>query len=147
MLVYAYMHEPNIDTSYKPDDTKPLHYYGDVVRICLIVAAFLMLATALVDKALLSFYLGIGVIGIMILTVLAGLTSPKTITVIYVEAAIAAVAFLFFEYAAIAAFSDTGTMLDVTFLLRQATAITFLLTLYYSTKSIRGFKSFGGHIS
>jgi len=141
------MYEKDSDSSYKPDDTKPLHYYGDVVRICLIVAAFLMLATALVDKELLSFYLGIGVIGIMVLTVLAGLTSPKMITVIYVEAVIAALAFLFFEYAAIAAFREAGTMADVTFALRQATAVTFLLTLYYSTKSIRGFKSFRNHIS
>lgn len=141
------MDSQNGDRSYKPDDMKPLHYYGDVVRICLIVAAFLMLATALVDRELLSFYLGIGVIGIMVLTVLAGLTSPKMIMVIYAEAIIAAVAFLFFEYAAIAAFREVGTIADATFLLRQATAVTFLLTLYYSTKSIRGFNSFGDHIS
>jgi len=114
------------------------HYYGDVVRGCYVVGGFVLLVAVLVDTQLLTFYLSIGVVSILAMVILAGLTSPKTFTILVVEAVGAGIAFLFFEYYAIAAFQNTGSFEDLVFLVRQFLAAIFLLALYYSVKSVRG---------
>lgn len=116
---------------------KPQHYYGNVVRSCFITISILLLGSMLMDKELLGLYLVIGVAGVVALVVLAGLTSPNKKRILYFETIIAGAGFIFFEYAAIIAFQWSLTFTDVSFLLRQALAILFLIALYYSTKTIR----------
>jgi hypothetical protein len=117
---------------------KPVeHYYGDIVRGCFAFASFILLGTMLIDWRLLNLYLIVGVAGTAALVVLAGLTNPKSLHVLMVEAAVSALSFIFFEYAAIGAFQTVQVFSSPTFLLRQLLAILFLIALYYSIKSIR----------
>lgn len=114
------------------------HYYGDIVRLCFVAAGLLLLVTILVDKELLSLYLTIGVVGVLGMVVLAGLTSPRTFVVLIIEAVVAGLAFIFFEYVAIARYEAVESLDDGIFFLRQALALIFLVALYFSVKSIRG---------
>jgi hypothetical protein len=117
---------------------KPIdHYYGNIVRACFIIASFMLLGTILIDWRLLNFYLLVGVVGIVVLIVLAGLTNPKSLKVLNIEAGVSAFGFIFFEYAAIIAFETVQDFSNLTFLFRQILAILFLVALYYSIKSIR----------
>lgn len=115
-----------------------IHYYGDIVRACFVASGFVLLIAILLDKQLLQIYLAIGVIGVLLLIVLAGLTSPRKEWVLFTEAIVAGIGFLLFEYVAVAAYLHAGTMVDTVFILRQTLSILFLITLYYSVKSIRG---------
>ncbi len=115
-----------------------IHYYGDIVRACFVASGFVLLVAILLDKQLLHIYLAIGVIGVLILVILAGLTSPRKEWVLFIEALVAGIGFLLFEYVAVAAYIKAGTMSDIVFVLRQTLSILFLITLYYSVKSIRG---------
>lgn len=115
-----------------------IHYYGDIVRACFVASGFVLLVAILLDKQLLQIYLAIGVLGVLLLIILAGLTSPRKEWVLFIESIVAGVGFLFFEYVAVAAYLHSGTMTDIVFILRQTLSILFLVTLYYSVKSIRG---------
>ena len=53
------------------------HYYGDIVRKYLLFTGAMLLVAILVDKELLSFYLFVGIFGVLVLTILAGLMSPE----------------------------------------------------------------------
>lgn len=117
------------------------HYYGDIVRKYLLFAGAMLLIAVLVDKELLSFYLFIGIFGVLIFTVLAALMSPKVTSAIFTNAVISALMFLIFEYFAINAYLKSQTFLDSIFILRQVIAVAFLVALYFSTKTLRGMAS------
>lgn len=132
---YGFSRDPQTVTK------KPFpHYYGNTVRVIFIIAAFVMLASALFDEGLLAFYLLAGIFGALTLTILAGLTNPKTMSVLIAEAVVAALAFLIFEYFAISAYRQTESLTDIIFLLRQILAILFITALYFSVKTVRGMK-------
>ena len=113
------------------------HYYGDIVRRHLVFAGIVVLLAALLDVELRSFYLVIGVFGALTFIVLAGLTSPVRRHVVVTDAFVSAIMFLVFEYFALDAFEHYGSFYNLVFLLRQVLSITFLTTLYFSTKTIR----------
>ncbi len=117
------------------------HYYGDIVRKYLLFAGAMLLVAVLIDKELLSFYLFIGIFGVLVFTVLAALMSPKVTSAIFTNAIISALMFLIFEYFAIGAYLKSQTFLDSIFILRQAIAVAFLVALYFSTKTLRGMAS------
>lgn len=117
------------------------HYYGDIVRKYLLFAGAMLLVAVLVDKELLSFYLFIGIFGVLVFTVLAALMSPKVTSAIFTNAVISALMFLMFEYFAISAYLKSQTFLDSIFILRQTIAVAFLVALYFSTKTLRGMAS------
>ena len=113
------------------------HYYGDIVRRHLVFAGIVVLLAALLDIELRSFYLVIGVFGALTFIVLAGLTSPVRRHVVVTDAFVSAIMFIFFEYFALDAFNHYNSFVNIVFLLRQVLSITFLTTLYFSTKTIR----------
>lgn len=115
----------------------PIHYYGDIVRGCFIMAGCILLAIVLIDRRFLEFYLVLGTLGVLIMVILAGLTSPRTFWVLVSEAIIAGFGFITFEYLAVVAYIHTESLIDPIFLLRQLLSVLFLVTLYYSVKSIR----------
>lgn len=126
--------EPNQSNT----EQKPVpHYYGDTIRKYLLIAGLLLLLAVIFDKELFKFYLIMGGVGVLVFTVLAGLTSPRTKPVIINIAAISAAMFLVFEYFTISGYLQSG-IFNVPFLIREALAIIFLVILYYSTKTIRG---------
>lgn len=123
---------------YEVEEQKPAHYYGDVVRSCFLAIGLVLTVTILVDWQLITVYLLVGVVGILALVVLAGMTSPRSPRLILVEAVISGAGFVFFEYMAIAAFGAAKTVTDPVFFLRQLLAILFLIALYFGVKSVRG---------
>ncbi len=113
------------------------HYYGDVVRGCFITSGFVLLIAILVDRDLLGFYLIVGVLAVLGIVILAGLTSPTKYWVFVLEAIVAGVGVLIFEYLAVVAYTDKPALMDPVFLLRQILSVLYLITLYYSVKNIR----------
>ncbi len=123
---------------YGNNDSKPEHYYGDVVRAIFLAAGIVFLITMVRDREFLSFYLVVGVLSVLALTILAGLTNPRSKKIIKIDAAVSVIMFLLFEYLAIAGYSDAPGFTDSVFFLRQALAVLFLIALYFSTKTLRG---------
>ncbi|HAS85174.1 MAG TPA: hypothetical protein DCS23_03875 [Candidatus Yonathbacteria bacterium] len=113
------------------------HYYGTLVRKQLFFAAFVILLAALIDRELRNFYLVVGLFGVVGLTILAGLTSPQKRGIMFTDMFVSAIMFLIFEYFAINAFVKYGTFSDPIFFFRQLIAVIYLVTLYYSTKTLR----------
>lgn len=114
------------------------HYYGDTVRKFFLAAGLILLIAILRDREFLSFYLFIGVFTVLLLTILAGLTNPRTRQIIMTDGAVAALFFLLFEYLAVSAYIDTQNFFHEIFFLRQLLALLFLIALYFATKTYRG---------
>lgn len=119
------------------------HYYGDLVRKHLFFAAFVIMIAALIDTELRNFYIFLGLFGVVGLTVLAGLTDPKKRGVMFIDVLISAVMFLIFEYFAIQAYIRYENFTYNVFFFRQLIAIVYLVTLYYSTKTMRYYEDKG----
>jgi len=113
------------------------HYYGNIVRKQLFFAAFVIMIAALIDSELRNFYLFIGLFGVVGLTILAGLTSPQKRSIMFTDMCVSAIMFLIFEYFAINAFVRYENFSDPIFFFRQLIAVIYLITLYYSTKTLR----------
>lgn len=112
-------------------------YYGTLVRKQLFFAALVILLAALIDNELRNFYLVVGLFGVVCLTILAGLTSPHKRGIMFTDMFVSAIMFLIFEYFAINAFVRYGNFSDPIFFFRQLIAVIYLVTLYYSTKTLR----------
>ncbi len=119
-----------------PEKVHP-HYYGNLIRKNFFFAGFVIMMAALLDSELRSFYLFVGLFGVVGVTVLAGLTSPRKRAVMLTDVLVSAFMFLVFEYFAIAAYARYENFSDSVFLLRQLIAVVFLVALYYSTKTMR----------
>jgi hypothetical protein len=115
-----------------------LHYYGDTVRKFFLAAGLILLLAILRDREFLSFYLFVGVFAVLVLTILAGLTNPRTRQIILTDGVVCAALFLLFEYLAVGAYVATQSFSNEIFLLRQLLALIFLIALYFSTKTYRG---------
>ena len=114
------------------------HYYGDTVRKFFLAAGVILLVAILRDQEFLSFYLFIGVFGVLLLTVLAGLTNSRTKGVIMADVVTSIIFFLLFEYLAVSAYVQMRHIIEEVFLLRQLLAPLFLIAVYFSTKTYRG---------
>lgn len=124
------------ETTLPPAKRHP-HYYGELVRKQLFFAAFVIMISALIDSELRNFYLIVGLFGVVGFTVLAGLTSPQKRGVMFTDVLVSAFMFLIFEYFAINAFVQYQNFSDPIFFFRQLIAVVYLVTLYYSTKTLR----------
>ncbi|MBI3634075.1 MAG: hypothetical protein HY228_00465 [Candidatus Yonathbacteria bacterium] len=127
----------NKDNEQSSSIAKPPHYYGDLVRKQFLFAGFIIIIAALIDSELQNFYLFVGLFGVVGLTVLAGLTSRGNRAVMFTDVLVSACMFLIFEYFSISAFVRYQNFSDPVFFLRQMIAVIFLITLYYSTKTMR----------
>lgn len=125
------------DTNQSDTASKRPHYYGDLVRKELFFAGFIIMAAALLDSELRNFYLFVGLFGIVGFTILAGLTSRSNRSVIFTDVMVSAIMFLFFEYFAVVRYVQYEDFFEPVFFLRQLAAVVFLVTLYYSTKTLR----------
>jgi hypothetical protein len=111
------------------------HYYGDIVRRLFLIAAFVMAATLpyfspLIDKPLLM-----SIVGILVLAVAAGLSSPAYSLTSLLNALVALGAMVVFETYAVQSFTESGT--DVFFLINQGLALIFLVAFYFGIKTLR----------
>ena len=124
------------ETTLSPSKRRP-HYYGELVRKHLFFAGFVIMIAALIDSELRNFYLFVGLFGVVGLTVLAGLTSPQKRIVMFLDVLVSAFMFLIFEYFAINAYVQYESFTYNVFFFRQLIAVVYLITLYYSTKTMR----------
>lgn len=124
------------ETALPPAKRHP-HYYGDLIRKQLFFAAFVIMLAALLDKELRNFYLFVGLFGVVGITVLAGLTSPQKKGVVIIDVLVSTVMFLIFEYYAIVEYARYESFSDNVFFFRQLIAVVYLVSLYYSTKTMR----------
>lgn len=133
----------NEDETTLPPEKRHPHYYGELVRKHIFFAAFVIMGATLVDSELRNFYLFIGLFGVVGLTVLAGLTSPKKRAIMFIDVLVSAFLFLIFEYFAIQAYARYESFTYSVFFFRQLIAVVYLVTLYYSTKTMRYYEEEG----
>lgn len=109
------------------------HYYGDVVRKLFVLAGALMLVTSpfFRDRLPLSVYWGVWVI--IVLDIVAALTSPRLRSVAVAECIIALGCFGVFEYYALRDFSPV----DALFWVNQTLALIFFFAIYFAFKTVR----------
>lgn len=129
-----------MDTGTKQSNLKNFkfpHYYGDSTRKFLLFAGVVILIAILRDTELMQLYFLVGILTVVVLTIVAGMTSPKNRGVIVVSNVISAALFILFEYFAVINYAQTQNFFSEIFFLRQLLALTFLVSLYYSTKTLR----------
>jgi len=111
------------------------HYYGDEVRGLLIAIAVISTIAIPIWKNFLPVSIAIQVGIIVILVILAGLTSPDKRWTMTLDAGAAAVGVTAFEATAVIYYQDSSMIL---FLVREVVALLFLSALYFSIKTLRG---------
>ncbi|MEK7576851.1 MAG: hypothetical protein AAB482_04130 [Patescibacteria group bacterium] len=110
------------------------HYYGNIIRRLFIVAGIVMLVGNSWLKVLLPVPTFISVLAILLVGIAAGITNPLQKWAMMLNAGIASVLFVVFEYRAIIKYNEVN---DPLFLITEGLAIIFFFALYYSTKTVR----------
>ncbi len=113
----------------------PEHYYGDLVRKFFLTAAGIMVIGLPFILPFLPWPTLYSIVAIIVLGVLAGLTSPRQTWVIAVNTGVSIIAFLMFESYAIRFYNLNESYF---FVMNQLLALIFLASTYYSTKTWRG---------
>jgi hypothetical protein len=113
------------------------HYYGDNVRKLFVAGAIIMTAMLPFFSARVSEPVTLSIIGILVLGVAAGLTSPKQPLTAMLDMLIALAAVVIFERYAVRLYGE-GEGTSLFFLINQTLSIIFLIALYFATKTLRG---------
>jgi hypothetical protein len=114
-----------------------IHYYGDITRILFILAAVLLLVAITTGKSL-PLSSSDTVIAAIILVVMGGITNPAQRWIHWVNEAIAILGVLIFGNSAINNYRAGVSVGDPSYLYVELVALTSLIALYYTTKTIRG---------
>ncbi len=117
---------------------KTPHYYGDDVRILFLIAAFLMLLTLPFFTAYIPVTIWTALLIILGLSLFSGLTNPKIFILAVMDMLIAIAALLYFGYYTIDAYSKYGIR-ELYFWLNEVLSFIFLMSVYFSVKTFRGF--------
>lgn len=114
--------------------SKVKHYYGDTVRLMYIAVALVYA----VSMPLFGHLLPIGPLGgigvVLGLVLLAGILNPHSKLLMGFSIAVSAVGLFFLQNAAITFFANDSVLL---FMMRQVSAILFLVAFYHGVKSLR----------
>jgi hypothetical protein len=113
------------------------HYYGNLVRRFFLLGAIIMLVTLPFLNALLPVSLFYSLFAIVVLSLVAGLTSPRKMWAIGLDEVIAVFAVMVFEYYAVSYYLEYSASSPL-FIVNQLLALNFLVALYYNTKTLRG---------
>ncbi len=127
--------EENAENIKKMESVIPSHYVP-AVRVLLFTAGIVLLLAILIDKGILFFYLSIGIIEVVTLMIFAAFTGKGFKEVYILDFGISLISFLIFEYFAVTRYYAINTFWDQVFLVRQTLAILFVLTVYFSTKTM-----------
>jgi len=114
--------------------TRIPHYYGDYVRVFFVTAAILAAFGIPVFGQVVPVGAFLQVLGIVALVLLAGLTNPHGVFVLWLDAIVSAIGVILLESAAISLYSID--QLGV-FFGREIMVILLLLALYFSIKTLR----------
>jgi hypothetical protein len=111
------------------------HYYGDIVRRLFLAAGVMILLALPFAATRVPWPATILLLVALASTVVAGLTNPKQIWVMWLNVLTALIGILAFEgHAIIRAGNDSVWV----FVFDQALALLFFFALYYSIKTLRG---------
>jgi len=110
------------------------HYYGDIVRGFFVLTAAIAVVALPIWGDLLPFGLIPQLVGILALAALAGLTSPHSEVVLWIDAIVAGLGVVVLEAAAVTFYTTASFGL---FLAREVSAIFLLFAFYYSIKTVR----------
>lgn len=129
-----------IDNKKAAAERHPPHYYGDNVRRMFLSAGVIMLVGLpfFADKLELTVFAA--TLGIVIIGIFAGLTSPRQRSIMIFDTCVAAAASIVFELYAIDEYRRTGSI-DAYFFFNQILAILFFVALYFSVKTFRSMLS------
>lgn len=124
------------------ENNKPVnHYYGDSVRTIFIITGVALIAGLPFFYGLVKVSINISIIGILILSILAGLLNPIQKWIIVVNSLVSAAAFIFFEYSALFAYINLPPieLSNILFFwVNQVLSVLMFLAVYLSTKTLRG---------
>jgi hypothetical protein len=116
--------------------SKPAHYYGDVVRALFLAACVVMLVG-------LPAFLGytrvptlVSVLAVLLLGCAAGLTNPNQFRTAVLNAVLSVVGFVVFEAFAVIAYGSTESFLFLA--ANVCLGFIFIAAVYYSVKTVRG---------
>ncbi|MBU6447411.1 hypothetical protein KGQ24_01030 [Patescibacteria group bacterium] len=113
------------------------HYYGDIVRALFLEAAVIMLVGLPGLTNYLSMPVIFSIVGILILSIAAGITNPKMFWDSAINTTISIGGLAIFETYAVKAYRDFGAA-DKFFIVNMLLGLTFLLATYFSVKTFRG---------
>lgn len=118
-------------------ELESIHYHGDKVRIIYILSALIILVTTpfFREKIPLTGYFS--VFCVMVLTIFAGLTNPKSRSIITLNFFISIAAFLVFSHEALESYNSTNSA-DGFFLTGMLLSVISIFAIYYSSKTLRG---------
>lgn len=115
------------------------HYYGDYVRQIFMVAGVIMLATLPVFWKIAPTLMILGCVGVVVLVLTAGASTPKKIWTVYANAIVAIVGLLVFELSSLNAVSkvDSSNIYLLFLIINQVLSALFFFALYFAGKTVR----------
>jgi hypothetical protein len=116
------------------------HYYGDTVRRFFVTGALFMVATLPFVAEYIALPFTLSLVGILIVSVAAGITSPQFVWSAILNIFISLYAVLQFEWYAVHWYWEYGAG-NSFFWINQILAVIFLLALYFAVKTFRGVRT------
>ena len=126
----------NIRVKNNQKELQAMHYHGDKVRFVFLVMSIIMLISTPFFKNKLPMPAFISILGVLIFAMLAGLTNPKSKSVIVFNFLVSIGALLIFGREVIISYNNILT--DLFFLSNLILAVLSLFALYFSSKTLRG---------
>jgi hypothetical protein len=113
----------------------PPHYYGDIVRGLFLAAAIIMLIAGFAGAAL-PMPTGLSIVWIVILVLIAGITSPVQRWIHWMNVAVSIIGLVIFGGAMLNQYHGPASVFAGGIFLALLTLI-FLLSLYFATRTLR----------
>ncbi len=112
------------------------HYYGDEVRRLFMAAAIIMALSLPFFWDIIDGYIFFPILAIVLLGMAAGVTNPRQIWVVVADICISVLAAGIFEFVAIRSQDQFGWQAPF-FWTNQLLAVIFIVSIYYSVKTLR----------
>ena len=135
------MDELSSVTGTPPPTVRQEHYHGDIVRVLFVVAAVLMFLAEF-SGAELPFSSAFSIAIVVLLVVTAGITNPVQLLIQWINMGISAFGLLLFGGIALAHFRG-GNEFFGNGIFVALLSITFLLALYFATRTLRALMLYG----
>lgn len=128
------MDEMPVDAAVPPPSHQ-IHYHGDIVRVLFVVAAVLMFLAEFTGAPL-PFTTATSISIVVVLVVVAGITNPIQRWIQWLNVFISAAGLLVFGALALNQFRSGASFFSDEFFIGLL-AITFLICLYFATRTLR----------
>lgn len=117
-------------------DIQDMHYYGDKVRAIYIGMSVFMLVMSPFIQNRLPFPTFLTVFGVLFLTMVAGLISPKAKWIVILNFIVSITALIIFGKESMVTYKNS--LKDIFFLGNLLLSIASIFAVYYSSKTLRG---------